>query len=67
MPVLEVLFHSFPVKMNSGQICQCVIEINNKGSMGLKNLFVKSSHPTVFQFGEPTDDTITDYGTIYFN
>ncbi|ORY43873.1 hypothetical protein BCR33DRAFT_785666 [Rhizoclosmatium globosum] len=46
MPVLDVLFHSFPETLLSGQVERTVLEINNKGHRGLKNLKIKLSHPS---------------------
>jgi hypothetical protein len=62
MPVLEVIFHSFPTTMQSGQVCQAIVEINNKGTMGLKDLLVKTSHPHMIQFGPPTTQDLSEYG-----
>ncbi|KAI8919197.1 ER-golgi trafficking TRAPP I complex 85 kDa subunit-domain-containing protein [Powellomyces hirtus] len=52
MPVLDVIFHSFPGVMLSGQVCQVVLEINNKGNRGLRSLQLKTSHPSFFSVGE---------------
>jgi hypothetical protein len=67
MPVLEVIFHSFPTTMQSGQVCQAVVEINNKGTMGLKDLVVKTSHPHMIQFGPPTTQDLAEYGKSFFH
>jgi trafficking protein particle complex subunit 8 len=61
MPVLEVVFHSFPSDVSSGEVTQCILEVNNKGTMGLKDLVVKSSYPTNFQFGDPSDHSNIEY------
>ncbi|TPX70879.1 hypothetical protein SpCBS45565_g01477 [Spizellomyces sp. 'palustris'] len=52
MPVLDVIFHSFPISMLSGEVVRAVLEINNKGNRGLRNLQLKTSHPTFFCVGE---------------
>ncbi|KAI9345284.1 ER-golgi trafficking TRAPP I complex 85 kDa subunit-domain-containing protein [Obelidium mucronatum] len=51
MPVLDVLFHSFPETLLSGQVERTVLEVNNKGHRGLKNLKIKLSHASFFGFG----------------
>ncbi|CAJ0632734.1 5416_t:CDS:2 [Entrophospora sp. SA101] len=53
MPLLEVDFHSFPEILLSGEVNLVVLEVNNKGQKGLKNLRVKMSHPSFFCIGEP--------------
>ncbi|KAJ3109249.1 Trafficking protein particle complex 8 [Phlyctochytrium planicorne] len=53
LPILDVVFHSFPESLLSGQVERSVLEINNKGNRGLKNLVVKLSHPSFFSFGTP--------------
>ncbi|KNC98240.1 uncharacterized protein SPPG_06640 [Spizellomyces punctatus DAOM BR117] len=52
MPVLDVILHSFPISMLSGEVVRAVLEINNKGNRGLRNLQLKTSHPTFFCVGE---------------
>ncbi|KAL5034933.1 hypothetical protein RTP6_002703 [Batrachochytrium dendrobatidis] len=54
MPVLDVVFHSFPETMLLGQVSQVALELNNRGTRGLKNLVVITSHPTAFCFGDGT-------------
>lgn len=66
MPVLEVIFHSFPSSLRTGEICNFVVEVNNKGTTGLKDLAVKCSHPSVFQFGDPLNESSGEYGTFIF-
>ncbi|KAJ3156284.1 Trafficking protein particle complex 8 [Geranomyces michiganensis] len=51
MPVLDVIFHSFPSVMLSGEVSQVVLEINNKGNRGLRTLQLKTSHPSFFCIG----------------
>ncbi|KAJ1547903.1 Trafficking protein particle complex 8, partial [Nowakowskiella sp. JEL0078] len=51
MPVLDVTFHSFPQNLLSGEVSRVILEINNKGNRGLKNLLVKLSHPSFFTAG----------------
>ncbi|KAJ3277304.1 Trafficking protein particle complex 8, partial [Rhizoclosmatium sp. JEL0117] len=63
MPVLDVLFHSFPETLLSGQVERTVLEINNKGHRGLKNLKIKLSHPSFFGVGKAEDIDIPSYGT----
>ncbi|KAJ3204257.1 Trafficking protein particle complex 8 [Entophlyctis luteolus] len=53
MPVLDVLFHNFPSILLNGQVEKFVVEINNKGHRGLKNMKVKISHPSFFEIGSP--------------
>ncbi|KAJ3220266.1 Trafficking protein particle complex 8 [Dinochytrium kinnereticum] len=53
LPILDVVFHSFPEALLSGQVERTVLEINNKGNRGLKNLMVKLSHPSFFSIGTP--------------
>lgn len=53
MPILDVTFHSVPAALRVGQMVQTMIEVSNKGHSALTNLVIKSSHPSVFQFGEP--------------
>lgn len=65
MPILEVAFHQFPEILVAGQVCQCVLEVNNKGTSGLCDLIAKTSHPTFIQFGdsnEPTSPNLPCYG-----
>nr|KAJ3420223.1 Trafficking protein particle complex 8 [Polyrhizophydium stewartii] len=64
MPVLDVVFHSFPESMLLGQVVQVALELNNKGTRGLKNLFVKPSHPTAFCFGDGTSIELPSYAPI---
>ncbi|KAI8835627.1 ER-golgi trafficking TRAPP I complex 85 kDa subunit-domain-containing protein [Chytriomyces cf. hyalinus JEL632] len=52
MPVLDVLFHSFPDVLLSGQVERTVLEVNNKGNRGLKNLKMKLSHVSFFGVGD---------------
>ncbi|KAI9364018.1 ER-golgi trafficking TRAPP I complex 85 kDa subunit-domain-containing protein [Zopfochytrium polystomum] len=51
MPMLDVVFHSFPEALLSGQVEKAVIEVNNKGNRGLTNLYMKLSHPSFFAVG----------------
>jgi uncharacterized membrane protein len=53
MPVLDIQFHSFPETLLSGQVERAVLEINNKGNCGLRNLKVKLSHPSFMCLGGP--------------
>ena len=62
MPVLDVAFHSFPDSLLSGEVLRCVLEINNKGNCGLKNLKVKISHPSFFSVGSPNQMETPVYG-----
>ncbi|KAJ3018711.1 Trafficking protein particle complex 8, partial [Thoreauomyces humboldtii] len=63
MPLLDVIFHAFPSTMLSGQVTRVVLEINNKGNRGLRNLQLKTSHPTFFCIGENSALDATVYGT----
>ncbi|KAJ1345343.1 hypothetical protein BSLG_000856 [Batrachochytrium salamandrivorans] len=54
MPVLDIVFHSFPESMLLGQVSQVALELNNRGTRGLKNLYVITSHAPVFCFGDGT-------------
>ena len=53
MPVLDVKLHSFPATLMAGELINCMLELTNKGSVGLLNLNVKSSHPKNFLFMDP--------------
>ncbi|KAJ3312147.1 Trafficking protein particle complex 8 [Boothiomyces sp. JEL0838] len=61
MPVLEASFHNFPSEMLAGQVCQTILELNNKGSKGMEGLFVKMSHPSFCYFGDSTSPIDTPY------
>jgi hypothetical protein len=61
MPSLEVMFHSFQTNLQAGQVCEAFLEVNNKGTSGLRDLIVKSSHPSVFQFGDPSKPHGVEY------
>lgn len=63
MPVLDVIFHSFPNTLLSGEVVRAVIEINNKGNRGLRNLRLKTSHPSFFYVGESQALDALVYGT----
>ncbi|KAI8920698.1 ER-golgi trafficking TRAPP I complex 85 kDa subunit-domain-containing protein [Entophlyctis helioformis] len=64
MPVLDVLLHGFPDMMLSGQVIQVALELNNKGSRGLKSLYVKTSHPAAFCFGDGTSLELPSYASV---
>ena len=51
MPLLDVVFHSFPATMLSGQVIKAFLQITNKGNRGLINLFLKLSHASFFSLG----------------
>ncbi|KAI8903728.1 ER-golgi trafficking TRAPP I complex 85 kDa subunit-domain-containing protein [Gorgonomyces haynaldii] len=53
MPVLDLQLHGVPESMVAGQVVQAVLEINNKGSAGLRGLVVQHSHPTFVLFCSP--------------
>ncbi|KAJ3268862.1 Trafficking protein particle complex 8 [Terramyces sp. JEL0728] len=61
MPVLEACFHNFPSEMVSGQVCQTMLELNNRGTKGMEGLFVKMSHPSFCYFGDATSTDDTPY------
>ncbi|KAI9095614.1 ER-golgi trafficking TRAPP I complex 85 kDa subunit-domain-containing protein [Phlyctochytrium arcticum] len=63
MPVLDVIFHSFPSTILSGEVVRAVLEINNKGNRGLRNLQLKTSHPTFFCVGASEDVELPPYAT----
>ncbi|KAJ3070601.1 Trafficking protein particle complex 8 [Podochytrium sp. JEL0797] len=52
MPVLDLMFHTFPDVLLSGQVERTVLEVQNKGVRGLKNLKVKLSHASFFVVGK---------------
>ncbi|KAG9325666.1 hypothetical protein KVV02_001150 [Mortierella alpina] len=56
MPLLDVVFHSSPEMLLSGEVCEVSLEIKNRGKKGLKNLTVRMSHPTFFCIGETKDE-----------
>ncbi|KAI8819635.1 ER-golgi trafficking TRAPP I complex 85 kDa subunit-domain-containing protein [Fimicolochytrium jonesii] len=64
MPVLDVIFHSFPTAILSGQVSQVVLEINNKGNRGLRNLQLKTSHPSFFSVGNNDGLDAPVYGQV---
>ncbi|KAJ3290281.1 Trafficking protein particle complex 8 [Borealophlyctis nickersoniae] len=55
MPVLDVIFHAFPDTLLSGEVVRAVLEVNNKGNRGLRNLKLKTSHPSFFCVGDGGD------------
>jgi len=64
MPVLDVVFHSFPDSLMFGEVLQTVLEINNKGNRGMKHLKLKTSHPSFFSVGAPILLDSPIYGKI---
>ncbi|XP_033625745.1 trafficking protein particle complex subunit 8-like [Asterias rubens] len=51
MPLLEVIFNSFPSTLLCGEVCSSVVEFTNKGFSPLQKLLVSSNHPEMFSFG----------------
>ncbi len=51
MPLLEVIFNSFPSTLLCGEVCSSVVEFTNKGFSPLQKLLVSSNHPELFSFG----------------
>ena len=54
MPVLDAFVHSFPESLIAGEVRQVSLELHNKGTKALNNLFVKSNHGNIFYFGDGT-------------
>ena len=67
MPVLDAMIHNIPETMLSGQVIQCALELNNKGHEGLCALYVKTSDPHFFSFGDATNPNTPVYGIILLN
>ncbi|KAJ3129473.1 Trafficking protein particle complex 8 [Nowakowskiella sp. JEL0407] len=61
MPVLDLEIHGVQETMISGQTEKLMLEINNKGNKGLKNLVVKISHPNFFAFGVSDGPDVDSY------
>ncbi|GAB5587594.1 hypothetical protein Unana1_02494 [Umbelopsis nana] len=55
MPLLDVAFHNCPDVLLSGEVCQIMLEVSNKGNVGLTDLRVMTSHPCFFAIGSSTD------------
>ncbi|KAI8580324.1 hypothetical protein K450DRAFT_237985 [Umbelopsis ramanniana AG] len=55
MPLLDVAFHKCPELLLSGEVCQIMLEISNKGNVGLTALRVMTSHPCFFSIGPSSD------------
>jgi hypothetical protein len=55
MPLLDVVFHECPEMLLSGEVCQIMLEITNRGNLGLTSLRVMTSHPTFFAIGSSTE------------
>jgi hypothetical protein len=51
MPLLDVSFHNLPSSLASGEVRKCILEVVNRGKIGLKNLLCKVSDPSIVHFG----------------
>jgi hypothetical protein len=64
MPLLDVAFHNCPDVLLSGEVCQIMLEVSNKGNVGLTDLRVMTSHPCFFAIGSSTDTDKDVYRTL---
>lgn len=67
MPLLDVNFHKCPELLLSGEVCQIMLEISNKGNVGLTTLRVMTSHPCFFSIGPSSDSDKDVYRTLSMN
>ena len=65
MPLIDVIFHSFPREVLFGEVVQVTMEVTNKGNRGLVDLRVKMSHPSFIFVGNSHQMELSTYSMLF--